>query len=125
MPLVSSQVLAGIRAFGLRALTDECTILRAWTGSDGGYRKAGLQTIATGVACRLMQETQRDARGVVADREAGRTYWKLAVAHDTDLRDGDAVVIDEVRYEVTQLFGVNSDKVFVEAQLTRIEEAAE
>lgn len=124
MPLVSSQVLASIRAFGLRALVDTCAILRPWAGSDDGYRKAGRQTVASGVACRLMQETQRDARGVVADREAGRTYWKLAVAHDTDLRDGDTVVIDEVQYEVTQLFGVNSDKVFVEAQLARIEEPA-
>ena len=124
MPLVSSQVLAGIRTFGLRALTDECTILRAWTGSDGGYRKAGQQTVATGVACRLMKQTRSDSTGVVADREAGRTYWKLAVAHDTDLRDGDAVVIDEVTYDVMQLFGVNTDKVFLEALLARIEEPA-
>lgn len=56
MPLVSSQVLASIRTFGLRALVDSCEILRPWTGSENGYRKAGQQTVASGVACRLMHK---------------------------------------------------------------------
>lgn len=123
MPLVSAQELAGIRAFGLKALTDSCDILRKWEGTDGGYQRGGFQTIAAGVACRIMQETQRDSKGMAADREAGRTFWKLAVPVETDLRDGDKVQIGGLRYDVLQVFAINTDRVFIEAQLARIEGA--
>lgn len=122
MPLIDDQLLANIRRFSQKALADTCTIRRKFSGSDEGYRRGGQQTIAEDVPCRLMAERERDSRGMVADREAGRTFWTLAVAPETDLRDGDWVDIAGVRYTVMQLYDANTDKVFRSARLARIEE---
>lgn len=124
MKLIIPQVLSQIRSFAEQQLTDSCSILRPWSGSDGGYRKGGHQTVEENVPCRLMQQTQRDTQGMVMDREAGTTYWKLALPFNTDLRDGDSVLIGGVKYAVLQVYAANTDKVFVEAQLSLINKAA-
>ncbi|MBK9122811.1 MAG: hypothetical protein IPM16_06775 [Chloroflexi bacterium] len=122
MPLVDAQTLASIRRFSRKALNETCTIRRRFSGSDDGYRRGGHQTIAEGVACRLMAERERDSRGMVAEREAGRTFWRMAVAQDADLQDGDDVTVAGVRYTVVQLYDANTDAVFRSARLARIEE---
>lgn len=122
MRLVNPRVLAGIRAVAEGALTDTCTVLRPWSGSDGGYRKGGRQTVAENVPCRIREETRRDARGQVVDQEAGATFWEISVPLGTDLRGGDTVVSDGKAYKVAQLFAGNTDRVWISAQLTHIEE---
>lgn len=121
MSFLSAQTLAGIRAVAEKALVDRCSILRPFSGTDGGYRKGGHQTVASDVPCRLMKQTQRDVRGMVMDREAGTTYWKLALPHVCAIRDGDSVQLNGLTYEVLQVYAANTEKVFVEAQVARIE----
>jgi hypothetical protein len=117
---MDSQTLARIRAeLGLK-LTESCTVLRpAPTVDDAGYTSDNFGTAVTGVACRLIPLNRRDRQDVKATQEIGRTYYRLVMPYDTDVRDGDRVALGTVTYEVLQIDGDRTDRVDKQATIAR------
>ncbi|MCU0464184.1 MAG: hypothetical protein MUF38_06405 [Anaerolineae bacterium] len=118
---IGRQAVAMMRRYGRAFLTDSCTIERQSQTSEGGYLRGGWSVVAADVACRMLPGTRQDARGVVEDKEVGRVYFKLSLAHDTDLRDGDRVVMGGVVYEVLQILAPLTDQVFMTVKLARLD----
>lgn len=118
---VGRQNVAMMRRYGRAFLTDTCTIERKPQTSEGGYLRGGWSVVGEDVACRMLPDTRQDARGVVEDKEVGRVYFKLALAHDSDLRDGDRVQMGGVVYEVLQILVPLTDQVFMTVKLARLD----
>jgi hypothetical protein len=112
-------VRAALRAESRKWLTDSCVVQRQALATDG-HIGGTWAAVASGVACRMMRETQRDQRGMVALQEVERTYWKLALAFDADVRAGDRVVLGGETYEVLQVFDAETDAMFVMTRLARL-----
>jgi hypothetical protein len=110
-----------MRAAGAKSLSDYCTIQRQSSTSEDGYLSGDWSNVATNVACRVLPETRSDQRGIVEDREANRTYFRLALAHTANLRAGDRVVLAGVVNEVLQITSPITDQVFTMAKLARID----
>lgn len=118
---VSAQVLAMMRSAGAGFLTDSCIIERKSQTSEDGYLKPVWSVVAAAAPCRLLPDTRQDSKGEVEDREAGRVYYKLSLAHNADLADGDRVKIGGLIYEVLQIMSSLTDAVFKSAKCVRIE----
>jgi hypothetical protein len=119
--MLTSTELDRLRADARLTLPDICAILRpsASTDSDGDSASTWGTALAE-VACRLDPFRWRDWQGLVAEREVSRTYYVLTLPFDTDLRDGDRVVVSDQSLEVMQLFDLHSDRIVVRAYVARI-----
>lgn len=117
---MDSQTLARVRAQVSSLLNDTCTILRAMpTVDSSGYPAENFGTAVANAPCRLLPRNLRDNKGVVADKEQGRSYYTLVLAYDADLRDGDRVQVGTVTYEVVQIDTDRSDHTDKQAILAR------
>lgn len=117
---MDSQTLARIRAELQTRLTETCTILRAApTVDDAGYTSDNFGTAAEDVPCRLIPLNRRDRQNIRATQEIGRSYYRLVMPHDVDVRDGDRVTLGTVTYEVLQIDGDRTDRTDKQATIAR------
>lgn len=117
---MDAQTLARIRAQVEGKLTESCTILRAApTVDDAGYIAEDFGTAATGVACRLIPLNRRDRQNIRATQEIGRSYYRLVMPYDADVRDGDRVALGTVTYEVLQIDGDRTDRADKQVMIAR------
>lgn len=116
--MLSNQMKAFLRRQANKSLTETCTIERKTTATtSAGYAEPTWGVVTT-AACRLLPLTQRDAKGQVAFQEANRVYFRLELAYDADVRDGDRVKIDGVIYEILQI-SLPTDGMFTDVQVAR------
>jgi head-tail adaptor len=116
--MLPSQMRAILRREANKTLTDTCTIERKGNLSNSiGYGESDWNVVAT-VNCRLLPLTQRDQKGQVALREANRVYFRLELAYDAEIQNGDRVKIDGATYEVLQI-SKPTDAMFTDVQVAR------
>jgi hypothetical protein len=119
MTMLTAAELSALRTDVLETLPDTCVILRATATNSNGYPSEAWGTAVASAACRLDPVRQQDA-GVIADREAGVTYWQLTLAYDADVADGDRIVHSSVTYEVQQLHGTHSNRIVKRATVAKV-----
>lgn len=110
MSWMTDNELTQIRA-DVAAMLPE-TVVIVGVASGTGYAGAHTMTeSARGtVAGRLDRLTRQDNSGVIADAEAGRTFYTLSVEWNADLRDGDRVRVGGETYHVVQVQRAQSDR---------------
>ena len=119
--MLNASELDQLRRDALAALPDTCAVLRPTTSTDtDGDSAATWGTAAANLACRLDPFRWRDFGGLVAAREANRTYYVLTLPFDADVRDGDRVVVGGAPLEVMQLFDLHTERVVLRAYVARI-----
>lgn len=100
--------LARARADMLDTLPGTAIVQRETvTVDDYGHGSAAWAAVGTSV-CRLDPYTRQDSAGMVAQREANRSYYALTLPYDATIDDGDRVSIGGVTYEVLQLHAAQS-----------------
>lgn len=116
--------LPGFKAFAERTMTETCVIQRPYTAvSDAGDYETSWNAVAT-VAMRMLPDNRRMSGDTqTGGKETGREYKRVVVPAGTDLRDGDRLLVDGVRYEVLRLNSRVTDKTFITADVARIETA--
>lgn len=102
-------------------MTDRCDIRRISAVTSGAGHSAEIPSIIQAdVKCRVMPISKRRGEDVIGDQEMGANYFRLAVPYDTDLRDGDQVVIGDVVYEVKDLNDSRTDATDLQATIARV-----
>lgn len=120
MTMLTASELAQLRADILATLPDTCVIQRASAGTSTYYfANEGTASAVGTVACRLDPFNQMDSAGMVAGREANRATWRLTLAYDADISDGDQVVVNGHTFQVMQLHDVHSDHAVRRALLVK------
>jgi SPP1 family predicted phage head-tail adaptor len=120
--VLTSLELTQARSDVLVTLTDTCTIQRATEATDDyGHTTKTWATAVSGVACRFDPFARQDSTGQVAMQEQGRSWYRLTLAWNTDLRDGDRVVYDSDTYEVLQLHDDHSARIVRRAAVAKVE----
>lgn len=119
--MLTSRELAQARSDALETLTDTCAIERATEVTDNyGHTAKTWATVTNGAACRLDPFQRTDPTGQIAMQEAGRAWYRLTLAWDTDVRDGDRVAYDGDTYEVTQLHDDHSARIVRRAIVAKV-----
>jgi len=120
--VLTSRELAQARSDVLTTLTDTCTIQRAGEVTDSyGHTAKTWATATSGAPCRFDPfERRQDSSGQVAMQEQGRAWYRLTLAWDADLRDGDRVVYGGDIYEVLQLHDDHSARIVRRAALAKV-----
>lgn len=121
--MLTNRELAQLRADILITLPDTCTIQRNTPTVDSyGYTTEVWASVATGVQCRVDPASKQGmGSGVVAEREAARTYFQLTVPYDTTIADADRVVYGGTTFEIIQLHEVHSLRAVRRAVIARID----
>lgn len=119
--MLTSLELTQARSDVLVTLTDTCTIQRATEATDTyGHTAKTWATAVSGALCRFDPFARQDSAGQVAMQEQGRAWYRLTLAWDTDLRDGDRVVYDGDTYEVLQLHDDHSARIVRRAAVAKV-----
>lgn len=119
--MVSSRTIKQVQKRLAKYLPDRCAIEREVTTQDeiGGVVKAWIE-VASFVSCRMLPQTGRDSKGMVAGMEEGRAYFRLIVPHDTPVEDGDRVkMADGVVYEIILVDDAWTQRAFKALTLAR------
>ncbi len=123
MTLLTERELAQVRADILETLPDTCQIQRVTTTTDahGNWGEAW-STVDT-VACRLDPFFRMASPNPVAAQEKMRNSYRLTVAWDADLRDGDRVLVDGDVYELVELHDDHSLRAVRWGMVTKLQGA--
>lgn len=120
--MLTARELSQLRADVLETLVATCTILRPTASVDSaGIASESWGTAGTAVLCRIDPERQRDPAGMVAGREAMRTYFVGTFEWDADIAEGDRVVVAGDTLELLQLYDIHSDRAVTRARLAKIQ----
>ena len=102
-------------------LTDRCDIRRISAVTSGAGHTAEIPSIVQAdVKCRVLPISKRNETEVTGEQEMGRTYFRLIVPYDTDLRQSDQVEIGSAVYEVSALNDARTDATDLQATITRV-----
>lgn len=113
--MLNSRLQAQVRARVERHLTQTCQIERKTFATDEYGDRSLASTLVIPSAC-FLTKVSRSSAQETAGADLGRVYYNLHLPYDTDIRDGDEVVIidavtaAEERYTVDQAIrsqGVN------------------
>lgn len=90
-------------------------ILRMTPGAGlyGGY--TGSVGTAGTVSVRLDRLSRQDSQGIIADAEVGKTYYRVTLPYNADLRDGDDLEVNSVVFRVLQVSHAQSADIFTRA----------
>lgn len=120
MSMLTDAEIAQLRTDVLETLPDTCNILRTTWSNNKGTMVPSESTAVSGAACRVDPYNKQDSEGMLAEQESNRSYFRLTVAYDTDLQDGDTLSFGGERYEVLQLYDVHSLRIVKRAMLARV-----
>ncbi|QPC81067.1 hypothetical protein G4Y79_15290 [Phototrophicus methaneseepsis] len=105
----------------LRRLTQTCEIRRNHApvpDGYGGYQEPrGYDRIVS--ACFLVTDSRRQRDAGVAGADVGQVFYVLQLPYDTDIQDGDVVIVDDKQFEVAQAVVEHSNDVMRQARLVR------
>jgi len=124
--MVSSVLLAQMRASTASFLTDTCTIeARSPARGESGEVAEVWTAYATAVACRIITVGNRfnDSAGTVSnlDREHIKDVYRVVVPAGTGLNVGQRITVsDGTRYEVTDLMTDRTDGTDEQAVIVRV-----
>lgn len=125
MSLLTSDELAQLRTDLAALLPDTCIILSSTYTPDGvGGQTQTWGTAAASAACRVDPYQRQDSAGIVAEREAARTWYRLTVEYNAALAYDCRVVFDGDTYEVVQLYDDHSLRAVRRATIAKIEGGA-
>jgi hypothetical protein len=115
--------LSWLKGRAQREMNDTAQVVRTTTAANAeGGQTETTATVAT-VACRLAAQSSSSAIG--AERsEGGRvvavTLWTCYLPVGTDVRPADVLMVNGVRYEVTDSDGSKTDAAVIAVSLRRI-----
>lgn len=123
MSMLTDAELAQLRSDIGELLPDTCQIQRVTTTTDahGNWGEAW-STVGT-VACRLDPFFRMASPNPVAAQEKMRNSYRLTVAWDADLRDGDRVLVDGDVYELVELHDDHSLRAARWGMVTKLQGA--
>lgn len=101
-----------------RFLTTACVVKRPAIVVDEHGDRAPSETTVETTTCRLLLK-RRSPAGEVVGQEANRVTYRLILPTGTDIRDGDRVLIGGAIYEVLGLIDSLTDRVYIEADVSR------
>ncbi len=120
--MLTDRELMMARSDVAEALVSTCVIER-YAGSVDAYGIDKQTWSAHGtVACRIDPLSQRDSQGMVAGREAGRSYQRLTLAWNADVQEGDRIVFGSETLELVELQNIHDDRIVTRAILAKVEE---
>jgi len=97
----SDRLKARVRQRVAQNLTMSCTIERPQSGIDDYGAGVDLPSVTSTSDCFLTRLT-RTASDMINAADQGRVFYTLHLPWETDIEDGDEVVIDGERYRVEQ-----------------------
>lgn len=100
--MLTDQELTDLRADVLELLPETVSVRRATITNDKGDVSESWAAVDS-VSGRIDPMVRTDADGMVAEREAMRTYYRLSVEWDTNIQNGDQVIIASITYDVIEL----------------------
>jgi head-tail adaptor len=121
--MLPSDELADLRADILETLPDTCSIRRPTATTDDYGNVAESYAEVDTAYCRVDPFSPKDSgsEGIVAQREASVTWYRLALEYDADIQYGDRVVIGGVTYELVQLYDAHSLRAVQRAVIAMIQ----
>ena len=120
MSQATSQQLAMIRRETAKFLKDTCTLKRPVDARDEIGGSGNEFATVTTLACRILPLNDKGRDFQVGEGEQGRSYFRLIVPYDSDVRDGDQIEFGSDTYEVQQIEEVHTDNTDVRARLMRL-----
>lgn len=118
---IPEAALSRMRKNAIRLLPDECVIQEKVRTDDeaASYTEAWLDV--TTVRCRVDPITSSSSEvGVIADREMTLVMYTLTTEYNAPLAEGRRIVHDGETYEITRLVDKHSQRVYREAEITRV-----
>lgn len=70
--------------------------------------------------CFLKKESMNTANPLVNEADKGKVFYELELPYDTEIADGDSVIVDGERYETRQVLSRQSQDVMVQARLVKV-----
>lgn len=120
--MLTDRELTQLRADVVETLVSTCRIERPTTSVDGaGIPGESWGTAVASASCRIDPEKRREASGVVAGREAARSYFVGTFEWDADIAEGDHVIFEGDTLELLELHDTHSDRAVKRARLARIQ----
>ena len=112
------------RSYLAPLLTDTAEIRRTTTTANAEGGQTETEAVVATVPCRL--EAQSSSSAIGSERaEGGRvvavTLWTCYLPAGTDVRPQDALMVNGVRYEVTDDSGAATDSAVVAVSLRRVD----
>lgn len=97
-------------------------ITRDSAGTVNAFGEYVESTSAVGtVSCRIDPFNRVDSKGMVAERDVTKSYYRLTVPYDTDIAVNDVITISSTDYEVLQLHDNHSYNFTRRAVLSLVE----
>jgi len=112
--MLSTRLKGMVRQRVEQNLTQSCTIERPQWGVDDYGGRVALSPLTSTSDCFLTRMTRTGADMINA-ADQGRVFYMLHLPWDTDIEDGDEVVIDGERYRVEQAIRQQSVQVMRQA----------
>lgn len=112
---LGSAMMGRMRAMAAQFLTDSCDIQRNFAGKDRfGAPTVGWSTIASAVACRVIEPESRMSGMVMvtADQVATVDEYRLILPKAQDIDEGDRVSVGGITYQVVRLMTELTDEFF-------------
>ena len=119
--ILTDDQLTRMRATVSATLPDTCDVIRLTYTTVQGQTTESESTVANDIACRFDPLSRQDAAGLVAEREASRTYYTVTLPWDAAVESGDRLLFGVVYYEVLQLQAANSWKLDTRLTVARID----
>lgn len=118
--MLTATELAQLRQDVLETLPDTCRIERATITNTNGNVSETWGTAVASAVCRLDPDNRRQEDAVLADRESGVARYLLSLAYDTDIRDGDRVVVNGRTYQASQIHENHTMRAVRRVRLTAV-----
>lgn len=120
--MINDPMMGHLRDVVNTFLSDQCFIQRPIESTnDAGLPVKSWATLSP-VRCRVLPLKQRSNENVTAEREAGKSQYRLIVPPDADVQNGDRARIDAVIYEIVETKRAVTGSIFTECTVTRFDE---
>ncbi len=113
-------ILAQLRASINDELMDTCTIIRYGDAVNDDYGLAVRSIVSeTSSACALTRASRATNQDMITHADKGRAFYMLSMPYDTDIQDGDTIIVASEDYETKQVIRSHSNDVMRQALLVK------
>lgn len=118
MAILSNSTQAILRQRVESAMTKDC-IIRRTTFSTDSYGGPGTPLSVDVFSKTYLTRVQRTGADMVAAADSGRVHYMANLPYDADIRDGDAVIVDEIEYQTVQVIARHSNDLMRQALIVK------
>jgi len=119
MSLIPDYMRAGMLAQAESTLTDSATVERRSDAiDDAGHVSTAWAVVASGVPARWLPRKRTPASdSMVAGQSMDKVFGRVALKLGTDVREGDRLVSNGLRYPVLQIMARPTDMFWIEVEV--------